>query len=552
MQTRKLPEAEGILKKAVDANPKDPNFKTLLAAHYFANGNRPEGVKILDQMKGDIKSYPSAYFTAGDFYLRVNDTTNAVKQFQDGQQKDPAHKLDYQKRIIEVLVRQGKIADAYEKNAEVLKENPKDPEARGLKGTFLLDKGDVAQAINDLQATVTARPDNPVARFQLGRAHYAKGELEQARQQFEKAVQIRNDYLPPRLALAQIALARGDNDGALKLSQEALRIAPQSGAARLMLSAAEMRGGNFKDSRATLDTVLAANPKQPETLLELGVLNMMEKKYPEAAVQFRKAYESDPTNTRGLLGETESYMLMNKPDQAIQTVQAEVNRFPNRNDLKRDLADIQFRTGHFDVAIQAYQNLMPLYKDNPRQQGDLYARMGDGYIRKSDYPQAITQLRKAHDLVPDSTPIMNALALLLENTGNHVEARKIYEASISKNGENGEALNNLAFLMAETGGNLDEALTLATRAKQKLPNFPEISDTIGWIYLKKNLADSAVDIFKELTAKVPQNSTFHYHYAMALMQKGDKVSAAKECREALDKKPNKEEEQHIRELMAKI
>jgi tetratricopeptide (TPR) repeat protein len=549
---RKQPEAEALLKRGIAANPKQFGLRTLLAAHYFSSGNRPEGVKLLDDMKANFKDFPLAYFTAGDFYLRVRDADNAIKQYREGEQKDAAHKVDYQKRVIEVLIQQGKTAQAYDQNLEILKNNPKDPEARGLKATFLLDKGDVNQAINELQSVVTARPDNFVARFQLGRAHYAKQEYEQARQQFEKSVQLRQDYLPPRLALAQVALARGDNDNALKLSEEALKISPNSGAARLLLSAAMMRQGNFKDSRTSLQQILAAKPDQPETLLELGVLNLMEKKYDEAGTVFRKAYEADPTNLKGLLGQSESFLLMGKPEEAVKIVQLEVTRFPNRNDLKRNLADIQFRTGHIDEAIKTYQALMPLYKDNPRLVGDLYARIGDGYIRKKDFPEAITQLRKAHELEPDSTQIINALALLLENGGNHVEARKLYQESISRKGDDPEALNNLAYLMAETGGNLDEALTLATRAKQKLPNYLEISDTIGWIYLKKNLADSAVDIFKEITAKAPDNSTYHYHYAMALMQKGDRASAQKQCQAALNARPkDKEEEGRIRELMNK-
>jgi tetratricopeptide (TPR) repeat protein len=549
---RKLAEAEALLKKAIAANPKDTSYKTLLAAFYFSNGNQPEGVKILDQMKADFKDYPRAFFTAGDFYLLVHDTTNALKNFEEGQQKDSAHKIEYQKRIIGVLTDQGKMAQAYEKNLEILKENPKDPEARGLKAQFLLDKGDVNQAINELQAVVTARPDNFVARFQLGRAHFAKQEYEQARQQFEKAVQLRQDYVPPRLALAQVALARGENDTALKISQDVLKINPDSGAAKLLASAAMMRMGNFKDSRAALQTILAANPKQQETLLELGVLNMMEKKFEDAAVNFRTAYEADPSNLRGLLGESESYMLMGKPDEAVKIVQTEVARFPNRNDIKRTLGDVQFRTGHLDAAIKCYSELLTAYKDNPKLEGDLYARIGDAHIRQKDYPGAIGDLRKAHELEPDATQIINALALLLETGGKHDEARKLYQESISRKGDDPEALNNLAYLMAETGGNLDEALTLATRAKQKLPNFPEISDTIGWIYLKKNLADSAADIFKEITTKVPTNSTYHYHYAMALMQKGDRADALKQCQLALDAKPkDKDEEAHIRELMNK-
>ena len=549
---KKIAEAEAVLKKAIAANPKATNFQTMLAAHYFSNGNRPEGVKILESMKKDLKTYPAAYFTAGDFYLRVRDSENAMKQYQEGEIKDKAHKADYQKRVIQVLVDQGKTALAYEKNLEILKENPKDPEARGLKATFLLDKGDINQAINELQAVVTARPDNFVARFQLGRAHYAKQEFEQARQQFDKAIQLRPDYMPPRLALAQVALARGEFDTAGKIAQEALKVDPSSGAARLLLSAAMMREGQYKESRATLMTVLAAAPKQPETLLELGVLNLMEKRYEDAATSFRKAYDADPANLKGLLGESEAYLDMGKPDQAISLIQTEVDRFPARNDMKRSLATIQFRTGHIDEGIATFRSLIPAFKDNPTLQGELYGQIADGYIRKKDFPTAIETLRKAHALVPDSTQVTNSLALLLENGGNHVEARKLYQESISRKGDDPEALNNLAYLMAETGGNLDEALTLATRAKQKLPNLLEISDTIGWIYLKKNLSDSAADVFKEITAKAPQNPTYHYHYAMAFMQKGDRANAKKQCELALEAKPkDKEEADRIRELMSK-
>ena len=549
---RKPEEAEAILKRAIADNPKVYEFQTILAAHYFTVGKRPDGARILESLKANFRDFPQAYFTAGDFYLRVNDGAEAIKQYEEGIKKDSAHKVDYQKRIIETYIHDNKTAQAYERNLEILKDNPKDPEARGLKASFLLDKGDVNQAINELQAVVTARPDNFVARFHLGRAHFAKGEYEQARQQFEKAVDLKPDYLPPRLALSQVALARGDNSAALKFAEDSLRLNPQSGAGRLLQSAALMRLNRFADSRESLDKLLAANPKQPETLLEVGVLNLMEKKYQEANDIFRRAYEADPANARGLLGQVEAMLLLGKPNDALKLLSDESVRYPKRLDLKRDLADLEVRTGNLDRAIDDYKALVEFNKDSPRQQGDVYARMGEVYSRMKDYPKSIDALKHAKELIPDNVVVLNNLALILDNTGQHVEARKIYESSISKDPGNAEALNNLAYLMAETGGNLDEALTLANRAKQKLPSLMEISDTIGWIYLKKNLADNAVDIFRELTAKVPANSTYHFHFAMALAQKGDKPAASKQCQLALANKPNKEEEGRIRELMSRI
>ena len=83
------------------------------------------------------------------------------------------------------------------------------------------------------------------------------------------------------------------------------------------------------------------------------------------------------------------------------------------------------------------------------------------------------------------------------------------------------------------------ALTYATHAKQRLPEHTEVNDTLGWIYLKKNLTDKAIDTFRTLVVKAPQNPTYHYHYAMALLQKGDRDTAPKECQSALADKPDK-------------
>ena len=47
------------------------------------------------------------------------------------------------------------------------------------------------------------------------------------------------------------------------------------------------------------------------------------------------------------------------------------------------------------------------------------------------------------------------------------------------------AANNLAWLIAENQGNLDEALQLATGAVSKNQTVAGFYDTLGWVYLKK-------------------------------------------------------------------
>ncbi|MGA2712355.1 MAG: tetratricopeptide repeat protein [Bryobacteraceae bacterium] len=551
LSLRKIPEAEAVLKEAIGNNPKDTQLRLTLAQFYFGTNKRPELVALLNQMKGDLKQFPDAYFQSGDFYLRVGSYDEAVKQYEEGIQKDSARKNTYLKHEIEAYVRAGKSNLAREKNELILKSDSKDPEARGLKATFLLDKGDINEAMPELQSVVTARPNNFVARFNLGRAHFARGEYEQARQEFDAAVQLRPDYMPARLAQTQVALIRGDNDAALRAADETIRIAPTSIQARVMKAAALQRLQRYDEARALLNAVLEKQPNQEESLLEMGVLDLTQKKVKDAEELFHRAYQAQPGNLRGLLGESRALLMEGQSEKSVQLVETEAQKAPANLDLQRELGNTEISAGQYDKAIAAYQGLLGKVSE-PRQQADLWTRIAEAYLRKGDIQQSINSLEKARQGQPDNPSLMANLAMLYETQSKKDVARKYYELSIKTDPNNAFALNNLAYLISESNGDLNQALTYAERAKQRLPGHPEVNDTLGWIYLKKNLTDNAIETFRTLVVQAPQNPTYHYHYAMALMQKGDRETAKKECQSALADKPNKEQETEIHQLMSKL
>lgn len=552
MFQNKPDQAEQVLKLAAANNPKQYAFLTALALHYSILRRRDDMVKVLQEIKSHAKDFDQAYLVVGDFYLRLGDGDSAIKEYREGIQNDSKKKLTYEKRIIETLMRQGKRNEAAEINQQILKENPNDADAKGLEATFLLDKGDVARALTELQAVVTQAPDNPVAHYNLGRAHAARGEWEQARQQFQKAIELRADYLMARLALAQLEVTRGEFDAALKAAQAVLAIDKNNVNARLIESAALMGEKKYGDSRTLLDTMLKANPSSPDVLFQLGVVNLAEQKYKEAEDAFRKAYELNPANPRGLMGIVETDMAQNKTADAIKLLQTESAKAPNRMDLLLQLGNTCVRAGQYDQAIAYFQKVLDSLDKGSRARGDLYLRIGETYRRKGDLQNSIVALQHARETMPDNVVVLSTLALVLDGAQRWSEAQQVYQAAIKLDPNNGVSLNNIAFLMAEHGGDLDQALTMAQRAKQMLPNLSEVSDTLGWIYLKKNLNDNAIDIFKELVAKEPHASTYRYHLGMAYYNKGDKLAALKELTQALKDNPAKTERDKIQELIAKI
>jgi len=145
-----------------------------------------------------------------------------------------------------------------------------------------------------------------------------------------------------------------------------------------------------------------------------------------------------------------------------------------------------------------------------------------------------------------------ALADALGMAGRHDDAAASYRQMLVLDPENANAMNNLAYTLINTGGAADEAQKLAEKALQKSPRNPSFADTLGMVYLKKNLADSALQVFGGLTQRFPDNPVFRYHYALSLTQKGQKEKAKTELEAALRKKPPDELRKSIQSSLAKV
>ena len=560
LMERNMDAGEQTLKLAYRNNPKAYTFLTSLAMQYSYQGRKDDMLKVLQQIKS-LNDFPDGYLVVGDFYRRLGDTDAATKEYREGQSRDPKRKTVYQKRIVQAFMARGKAAEAEEINRQILKDNPQDSFAKEVEGSLLLDRGDVAGAMVDLQGAVTADPKNPANHYRLGLAHKARaisdrsvaaGEIEQARQEFERALAIRPDFVLARLDLARIEIAKGDYEGAMKTAGEALKYDPSNLSAKIIESAALLGQKKTAEARQLLESVRIQIPNSPDVVYQLGGVSLLEKKYKEADEEFRRAYDLNPANIRGMTGLVETDLEQNKSDAAIQTLKDEISKNPERSEMRLLLADVEVRVGRFDEAIADYQAVVDKMGKNSKARARIYVRLGEAYRRKGDLANAIQAFQKARELTPDDVLVLAELALVLDAAQHWSEAMKVYEAAIKLAPNDAVSLNNDAFLIAEHGGDLDLALTRAQRATQLLPKYPEVADTLGWIYLKKNLSDQAIDLFKRNVEQQPNSSTYRYHLGMAWYQKGDKTQARQALVEALKYNPSSYEKQRIQELMAKL
>jgi Tfp pilus assembly protein PilF len=176
--------------------------------------------------------------------------------------------------------------------------------------------------------------------------------------------------------------------------------------------------------------------------------------------------------------------------------------------------------------------------------------LGQVYASQRKLPEARANFEKVIERQPGSVAAHTIVAILYEMEGNPAEARKRYERVLQIDPTAAVAANNLAYAYAEEGGNLDVALQLAQTAKQKLPEVPEITDTLGWVYYKKELPAMAVPMFEAAIAKSPENPIYRYHLGLAHLKAGDRRKARTALEYIVNNNPKAPEAEAARKALA--
>jgi tetratricopeptide (TPR) repeat protein len=541
-------DAENILQSRVSNNPADAEAALRLAAHYAAASRESDMRAVLQRLLDHPKDFPQARRQVGDFYVGLRRWDDALAQYRQGLGDGAKEKTAYRKRIVDVLLAQGKGEEADKTVDEILKDNPGDESAQEVKASFLLatrKPENIDKAVSQLQALVQKDPENAERHFNLGRALAAKGDTNGAVGQFEAAVGKRPRFIEPQLALIEISQARGDYKSTLRYADRVLNLNPRLARIRLARAVALMNTGREPEGRREMETLERVIPNDRELQFQLGMLDLHERKLASAEARFRKLTPDDGGDGRAIGALVRTLAVENRVDDALAVIRQHIAKAPKSVVLHALLAKTAAETGRYDVAIGEYRQMLAAAPNSEQ----TALALGMTYRLKGDNASAVTYFQKARDVAPNDPEPIRRLAGALALSGRQKEAVANYRRALQLTPNDAVLLSNTAYLMAETGGNLDEAMNLAKKAIQLDPRQANFTDTLGWIYLRKHLNDSAAQVFRGLTDRYPNNPTFHYHLGMTLLQAGDKKAAGTELKAALAKKPSEEVRSRIQDAL---
>jgi tetratricopeptide (TPR) repeat protein len=138
------------------------------------------------------------------------------------------------------------------------------------------------------------------------------------------------------------------------------------------------------------------------------------------------------------------------------------------------------------------------------------------------------EAEKAKDRGPVS---LLYLADLYELQENYPRAVECYRQALTRDENNVAALNNLAWLLAQTSGDKEEAFKLIQRAIDRQGDVPDFLDTRAVVEMGKSQAEDAVRDLEQASADQPTASR-NFRLAQAYYLAGNRDKALEALRRA--------------------
>lgn len=546
-------DAEEFLRAAISLDTHNPDLRSALARLYLIEGKKAEAAEFLSRVKQDFPDNSAGYRMLGDFYFNIGDLNKALDEYASLYKEHPKD-FEVTKNYIQLLILTNHTNEASKLNRDVLESHPNDGQCMTYAAQLHIRVGEYGEAKQILEKVTQNDSTNADAHYQLSIASRELGDEESAERELRAAVKLRPDLVDAQRSLALTAMKKGDMVTLEQASAQLINFKPASSEGYALRAVSEMNRKQYASAEKDIRDAIEVARQSHLGYVQMGNLRSLQKRYNEAADAYQDGLTRDPTSIDALRGLMNTFIAQAQVDKAVAVAEVQISKRPNISEFYDLLGTVLLRNKHdLDAAEIALKKSADLNSRNL----DAVIKLGEVELTKGNNEEALAIYRQGLKDHPREASFAILMGDLYKSQQNWADAAVLYQQALTLRPEDPIVSGNLAFVMLESGQNLDSALSFAQTARRALPDSPSAADTLGWAYYEKGAYRAAIPLFQEALrlrreTKSPDDSRVHYHLGMAYLKTGQPGLSRQHLQLALKINPSSADATEARKQLAEM
>ncbi len=490
-------QKEGSGPSLIEPSDEAKNWDSTTLAHYTTGLLYERQGKIeeaIEQFKQAAEEEPDSFAihqALGIVYFKSGRLRQAEGEFQTLFKISPDNPVAHRYMAL-LYYAQGRLKEAEDHFKQVIESYPESPDSYfALAGLYVQEKR-YAEAVEILEILLKIDPQNPWVYIEMGRILSLAGKGEEAVNLLRRGEVLFPDEKEISFNLGAVYEAQENWIEAAKIYEKLLTSNPHSISLNFRLANVYTKLKKYDKVVERYQTILDSAPRDVKTLSMTGMLFYQIGKYEEALKIFNNILKIEPNNIPAKLVVANLYEEMKMFPEAAKIYEEVILEKPDDLKTHLNLASLYLQQNEFQKAID-------LFKGKEFIDKTAYFIQGVALLKLKRLEEAAEFLRRVITVSPDDYMAHFYLGIVYEQMGDLPLSIYEFKETIKLNPKFAEAYNYLAYMYAERGIHLDEAVELAHYAVSMEPENGAYLDTLAWVHYKKEMYNLAL---KELKTAV--------------------------------------------------
>ena len=512
---------------AVETTPEDLGLRAKHADLLYGQGRVEEARAVLTESV-ELFDTPEAWRMLASFNRKSGDPGSAREALEEAMDRTRNVSAPMRFALADMLIEEGNF-----ERAEQIADSLDEPAYKHLlRGAVLLKQGQAQTALESFDAGLRLWPNNSGGRYMAGMAAEELGDRTRALSEYREAVRVGEEETDAALRLAVIHFSQGDLISAQQFAERHIRKRPYvEPTAHLIAARSASILGATDEAESILNNLRVKDSKNPAAYVEFAKIRR-DQQGPESSllvIQESGLDLTDPSNHDAIRSAATDYVSLGQSKQALQLVNRAIQSNPNSASLIDLKGRVLLRSGQTAQAEQAFQQALasdPAFAPSLEALGTLQRSNGDLDGALETFAQAA-----AADKTSAEPLYLAAQTRLMQ--GNQQAAVELLEDALERDLTHAAANNDLAWILASSTEQLDQALELAKQAV-RFQAGAETLDTLGYVYLQRGQISQANETLGKALDIYPNSASLAYRLGLARAAAGDSDGARTAFQRALN------------------